>query len=230
MILVLFGSGEFTPMVDDIDEYIIKTYSPKSIAIIPTAAGLESDVLKWIVMAENHYQKFNLKVIPVPIFNKAQANDDSLVNLLLSVDLIFFSGGNPNYLLNTLIDTKLWRMVEKRIAEGVLLAGSSAGAMIMGKYVLAHPFKVIFDNNTSDWQPGFKLVDYTVVPHFEHFKKHKKIIKLLLENSPTDITSSWLGIDENTAIFFKDTTVVSIKGTGGVEIHNGSEIQHLTAN
>src|ERR1700689_2287184 len=98
MNLALFGSGEFTPAVDDIDKYLIEKFKPANVAVLPTAAGAEADVNKWIEMAKDHYQKFNLPVISVPIFNKIEANQQDLVDLLKPAEWIFFSGGSPGYL------------------------------------------------------------------------------------------------------------------------------------
>lgn len=140
MALVLFGSGEFTDQVNDIDKYLITKYKPRNIAIIPTAAGQESDVEKWIEMAKSHYSKFNLKIIPVEIFNKTQADDKQLVDLLNNADWIFFSGGSPNYLLESLRGSLLWDKVMEKYNKGALLSGSSAGAMVMGKYIFVTVF------------------------------------------------------------------------------------------
>ncbi len=107
MSLVLFGSGEFTNQVLDIDNFLIKNYNIKSIAILPTAAGLESDWLKWIDMAINHYAKFNISVIPLKVQRQLDANQSEIILALEKSDAIFISGGNPLYLFNQLKSTLL---------------------------------------------------------------------------------------------------------------------------
>jgi len=219
MNLVLFGSGEFTDSVDEIDKFLIKKYKPKNIAVIPTAAGLESDVKKWIEMAQAHYAKFNLPVIPVPIFNKIQANDTNLTDLVLEADWIFFSGGSPNYLLETLKDSKLWEKVLNRLDNGALLSGSSAGAMVMGQYVLSPSLRSLISRPKTIWTDAFMLVDYTVIPHFDHFKKQPGLINKILNIQITKAGSYLMGIDENTAIIIDQTKPI-VLGLGGVEIHD----------
>jgi cyanophycinase len=228
MSLVLFGSGEFTSEVDEIDKYLIDKFKPKNVAIIPTAAGQEADVQKWIDMAKSHYLKFNLTVIPIEIFNKQQANNKNLIDPIRSADWIFFSGGNPNYLLETLKDSLLWKVVMEKYSQGKLLSGSSAGAMIMGKFILSPSFRTLFSKNKTMWHRAFDLIDYTVIPHFDHFKNQPGFINKLMDKSLSKIKSSWMGIDENTAIIF-DNDSKSVHGIGGVEIHDKDGISHLKA-
>lgn len=218
MNLALFGSGEFTNTVDDIDDYLIKTYKPRSIAIIPTAAGKEKDYYKWIEMAEEHYRKFNVEVIPVPVTSIEQSNKQEYSILVEKADWIFFSGGDPNYLLTVLKDNNLWETVLKKYNSGTLLSGSSAGAMIMGTYLLSSPFRDIIKPTASDWKPAFNLVPFTIFPHFDKFKRHPNVLNRLIFNSPNEIKSSWIGIDENTALLLKDTERI-VLGTGQIEVH-----------
>jgi cyanophycinase len=224
MNLVLFGSGEFTDSVDNIDKYLIDKFKPKNVAVIPTAAGQESDVEKWINMAQSHYAKFNLSVIPVEIFNKVQANDKTKVDLLNDADWIFFSGGNPNYLLETIKDTLLWEVVLKKYNQGTLLSGSSAGAMIMGKYILTPSLRTMFEKNKTMWHPAFGLTNYTIIPHFDHFKRQPGFIKKIMDKSLVKVKSSWMGIDENTAILLSDK---SVHGLGTVEVHENDSLTIL---
>ena len=227
MNLALFGSGEFTDAVDNIDEYLISKFKPKNIAVLPTAAGQESDVAKWTDMAKSHYSKFNLPVIAVSVLNKDQANDQEFVDLLSEVDWIFFSGGSPGYLLETMQGSKVWEATMQRVNKGALLAGSSAGAMIMGKSILSAPsFKAMFTNTGTIWRDAFGLVDYTVLPHFDHFKKYQGLITRTIGTSPKKVHSSWMGIDENTAIIYEGDRR-NVLGRGGVEIHSLDNVEHL---
>ena len=177
-------------------------------------------------MAKSHYAKFNLPVIEVPVLNKEQANDHNLTDLLANADWIFFSGGNPSYLLQTLEGSKLWEVVNQRLNNGALLAGSSAGAMIMGKFVLTPSFRAMFSHNETFWQSAFGLVDYTVFPHFDHFKKNRGFISKIIEKSPSKVRSKWMGIDENTAIIYGNKETI-VRGLGGVEIHDQAGVQYL---
>lgn len=219
MNLALYGSGEFTDSVNKIDSYLVRTFKPKSVAVIPTAAGTEHDVAKWFDLADRHFDKYHIKVVPVPIFNKDDANNLLLVELIDRIDWIFFSGGDPNFLFQSLDSSLLWQKVLERLKQGVLLSGSSAGAMVMGNYILNKPFKALFANNETVWQKAFGLVDYTIFPHFDHFKKYQTILKKIVEKSPQAVGSAWLGIDENTALVIQSNKQ-TVHGLGKVEMHH----------
>ncbi len=224
MKLALFGSGEFTPAVDQIDAYLIETFKPRNLAVLPTAAGAEKDVLKWVDMAQAHYAKFEIPVIPVPILNRADASDPNLVDRLAEVDWIFFSGGQPGYLLEVLSGSLLEQMILKRVGEGVLLAGSSAGSMVMGSHILAHPFKAMFGNDDENWQPALGLVKYSIIPHFNRWKGGS----FIFDRASAEIRNAWMGIDEDTALVMDDATE-TVHGAGRVEIHEAGEIRSRVA-
>ena len=201
MSLILFGSGEFTNLVNDIDLFLIKNYQFKSIAVLPTAAGLESDWLKWIEQAQIHYKKFKVKVIPLPVQNQQQANDQKIVNSLDQAEAIFISGGNPIYLHNQLQNTVLLqRILDKINQTNFMVAGSSAGAMIMGGYILKSPFRANFNRNRANWIEGFQIINSTIFPHFNRFSKLPFFFNNIIDKSPDQVKNNWLGIDENTAL------------------------------
>jgi len=218
MAIALFGSGEFTDAVDGIDAYLISTYAPKNIAIIPAAAGAERDAGKWLAMAREHYKKFELAVIDVPVFSPDDANDPAKAGLLNDCDWIFFSGGDPYYLLRLLTGSLVWDNVKERIEAGALIAGSSAGAMVLGSYVLTNPLKAIVLGDGQTWKPGFSVVDFAILPHFNRMSSHASILKRLLKNAPKDVRDAWVGIDEDTAVII-DGDNRSIHGLGSVDFN-----------
>lgn len=218
MNIALFGSGEFTDSVNEIDQYLIQQYGLKSVAVLPTAAGKERDYNKWLDLALSHYESLGIKVIPVPIIDTQGANDDKLISLLDTTDWIFFSGGRPDYLLSTLKGSKLWDKVIDKTARGALLTGSSAGAMIMGKYIFTNLLEAIFSNTSAAWAEAFGLVDYSIIPHYNKVVNHKNILLKIIDNGPEEVKASWIGIDEDTALII-DGSGSTIKGVGTVDFH-----------
>lgn len=218
MKIALFGSGEFTEAVTEIDRYLIQKYNLKNVAVMPTAAGKEHDFHKWIDMAVSHYENLGIVVIKVPVVNNQDANNDQLVSLLDKADWIFFSGGDPKYLFNTINGSKLWDKVLTRHKDGALLAGSSAGAMVMGKFLLTNPLKALFTHTPAVWEEAFGVAEYTIIPHYNRVKNHKKILQRIINKSPKGVQSTWTGIEENTALII-DSNGTAIKGAGTVYYH-----------
>ena len=111
---------------------LTRTKSSKPVvAIVPTAAAHESPNRA----AENgsiHFQKLGAETIETMILNRKDAHDQSRLSELNQANLIYFTGGNPQHLLDTIRDTPTEITLKKALVKGTILAGSSAGAMIMG--------------------------------------------------------------------------------------------------
>ena len=69
----------------------------------------------------------------VRIIDRDSANDPQWEPLLENADLIYFSGGDPGYLYQTMKDSCAWSAAQRAWERGAIYAGCSAGAMILGK-------------------------------------------------------------------------------------------------
>ena len=65
----------------------------------------------------------------------ASANDPQHEALLENADLIYFSGGNPQYLFETMHGSRAWVAMQKAWNSGAVYAGCSAGAMILSERI-----------------------------------------------------------------------------------------------
>ncbi|HEV3267042.1 MAG TPA: Type 1 glutamine amidotransferase-like domain-containing protein, partial [Acidimicrobiales bacterium] len=107
---------------------------------------------------------------------------------------IYLSGGDPNYLADTLRDTKVWRAIEATWRQGSALAGCSAGAMALGAWIpsLRHPRKGSI--------AGLGILEHLgVIPHFDAFAARVPdlLTRFVL---PDESLISVFGIDEETAL------------------------------
>jgi len=217
--LALWGSGEFTNAAYDIDNYLIEEYRPKSIAPIALAAGQEKDATKWLELAKQHYARYNIRVIEAPIFNSSDANNQLIIDKLKKADCLFFSGGNPNYLLSCLKDSLLLQQLMVSLNNEVLVCGSSAGAMVLGNYILSNLFKLLFYKNKNvSWVKALTVVNATIFPHFNRLSAHSHVLQFI-NRSNVEVSKHWMGIDENTAIFLNSSSSdYKIMGSGTVKL------------
>ena len=103
-------------------------------------------------------------VAAVPLIDRASANDPAVVAALRSARLIYLLGGFPHYLGQTLQGSLAWQAARDAYAEGAVLAGSSAGAMVLCSHY--------FDPQGNRVQPGLGLVPHScVLPHHNTFGK-----------------------------------------------------------
>lgn len=207
--LALVGSGEYLPAMEPVDRELIRRLpSAPRVVCLPTAAGTESPerIAYWSRLGVEHFTRLGVQVETVPVLNRADANDMALAVVIAEANFVYLSGGKPDHLYKTLVDTPVWEAIQAVLGRGGLLAGCSAGAMIMGEKLMGFPAR----------GPGFNLLPGTVImPHYDEIPR---ILALPL---------SWLsghnltlvGIEGNTALVYNGETY-EVLGSGGVTIWN----------
>jgi len=195
-LITLVGSGEYLPVMNDVDRYLLDSLNLKSprVVCLPTAAGQEGDEStgRWSRMGVEHFTQLGADVTALPIIDKTSANDEQYVSVLENANFIYFSGGNPNYLFETMNGSRAWTAMQKAWSNGAIYAGCSAGAMILAKRI---PSFRLFGTIA-----GFGIVPAQfVLPHFDAaplaFKPLIAALKAQLKKG-----ERLLGIDEDTAL------------------------------
>lgn len=219
--LVLCGSGEFTPAMDDIDRELLAELGTRSrVAIVPTAAGLEETPKMWAQLGSEHFRALGAEPVPVMVTTRADAEEPRFSDVLADADWIYFSGGNPGYLVETLAGTPFWAAVLERFRAGAILAGSSAGAMMLAATTFVPrgrgPDGLPTDVST---RPAMGLVPGVIVaPHFD-------ILPAALRDTWSRVVPAGtrlLGIDEDTALVARDA-VWTVRGRGRVHLLGDGE-------
>jgi cyanophycinase len=198
-LIALLGSGEYLPVMNDVDSHLLAAVASDGrtpqVVCIPTAAGEEGDdsVGRWLRMGQEHFEALGAQVHPLPIIDRATADDPQYEAILEGADLIYFSGGNPLYLYETMKGSLAWTAAQRAWERGSVYAGCSAGAMILAKRL---PNFRRLGAGTVD---GFGTVgaDY-VMPHFDHAGPFKFLVNLLRRGMKEG--EYMLGIDEDTAL------------------------------
>ena len=91
------------------------------------------------------------------VLDKETAQEPSLMAQIRKADLVYFTGGDPSYLLETMRNSSTWKAALGVWEGGRMLAGSSAGAMICGGQMWAPGV---------GWREGLGLVPHiAIVPH-----------------------------------------------------------------
>jgi cyanophycinase len=221
--LLLLGSGEFTTVMDDVDREVLKTIPrrPARVAIVPTASGLEEMPQTWVDLATSHFESLGAEVIPVMVLRRDDARDRRWIDALRDVDWIYFSGGRPQHAISVLSGTPFWDAVVRTHREGAILAGSSAGAMMLGEksYAPDDFDEAGFPRTVSMRDALGVLPGHFIVPHFD-----------LLANFPGERIGQWLavwpaglralGIDEETAV---------VEGPNGWTVHGRGRAVTMTS-
>jgi cyanophycinase len=101
--------------------------------------------------------------------------------------------------IETLRDTPAWDAVGARYRAGAVLAGCSAGAMMLGGYTLS--VRSVMRGQPPQWLPALGVVPGIVVmPHFDRMAEFagEEVFRSILASAPHDATL--VGVDEDTAL------------------------------
>ena len=200
--LALVGSGEYLPVMADVERLLLAGRPPRYVQL-PTAAAPEGEdrLRYWLDLGAAQADRLGAQQIPVLVRDRAEADDPDLAALIAGAGLIYLSGGQPGYLARTLRGTLVWQAIVAAWRAGAALAGCSAGAIALTGWVPA------LGDLATDPDPGLALLPWLrVLPHFDRMLHWiPNILDHALLQSPSGTTV--LGIDE-------DTALVDLTGTG----------------
>lgn len=203
--VALLGSGEYLPVMNETDTYLLDTLGgagQTQIALLPTASGLEPGRPDyWNSLGFEHFKQLDVKDIRLSsIIDHRGSNDPEQVALLKGANFYYFSGGNPRHLLESIRATPAWELIVAAYRRGAVLAGCSAGAMALGSALISP--RDVSANQTPHWLPGLGIVPKVAVfPHFDRMRGNEMWasgFKRMLASLPGDHRG--LGIDEDTAL------------------------------
>lgn len=199
--IALLGSGEYTPAMNETDRYLLSGQgTAPRVALIPAASGLEPGVPeRWNAQGAEHFTALGAAVHPLGLITRDDAHDPQIVTELAQAALIYFSGGNPEYLVATLQDTPAWSAIIARHRAGSAIAGCSAGAMMLGSYTIR--VRQVAAGLPPSWVSALGVVPgLAVLPHFDRMAGFvgEEVFRAIVESAPAEVTL--VGIDEDTAL------------------------------
>jgi cyanophycinase len=216
--IALVGSGEFTPALESIDRELLAATgrARPRVAILPTASVPDGEdvFLRWAEMGRLHFGALGAEVEPVLVRDRRGAQDPANVQAIGEADLVYLSGGKTDFLYDALAGTAVERAIHEAHARGAVVAGCSAGAIVLGDRRLRVRRRMPFP---PSWQPAFGLVPQAAVaPHYDALPE--TLMLLLILAAPRG--SVVLGIDEETVAVGRDGTW-QVQGCGRVTVWRG---------
>lgn len=193
------------------------------IAIIPSASREPS------IIGDRYrtiFEDMGAKGIEVlDIQDRDQCNDPLMQSYVENCTGVFMTGGDQLRLCSLLADTPLMKTVRQRAQRGeITLAGTSAGAAVMGHYMIA--------GGGSGECPNRSLVDMTtglgIIPEVivdQHFHNRNRMARLMsaVSGHPDRLA---IGIDEDTCALFEGDGVVQVIGRGTVTVIDPGEMSY----
>jgi cyanophycinase len=212
--VALVGAGEFLPSMVEFDAGLLLATgrTRPRVAILPTASYPDGEEVfsGWAAQGVAHFGSLGAEVEPVLVRDRAGADDAAAAQALGEADLIYLSGGKPGYLMRVLADTAVGHALVAAHARGAVLAGCSAGAMVLAAH--SFDFRLRLVPWPLRWRRGFDVVpDALVIPHYDAWPE--PLSALIALQAPRG--SVVLGIDEGTALVGRD---------GAWQVHGRSRV------
>lgn len=191
-ILALAGSGEYLSPMQSVDKHLLERIpgTPR-VVCLPTAAGNEgSERIKyWSRLGEQYFSELGVQVTAVPVIDQASAANPAYADQIRGANFVYLSGGKPEYLFRTLQDSAAWAAIWSVLEVGGVLAGCSAGAMILGERLPRFPL------------PGLGMTVFGLLPGTVIVPHYDEIPKAFVQATRGFIGNRVLvGIEANTAL------------------------------
>ncbi len=191
------------------------------IVVMTVATGLPGEVGSQYIDIFNRLGVAEVRVVDNT--KREDASDPKALEAIAEATGVFFTGGNQARILELIKDTELDTMLHRRFAEGIVIAGTSAGAAMMPDMMIVEGesetnprMEVVRMDRGMAFLPGV-IID-------QHFAQRGRLGRLLsaLAQQPANLG---FGIDENTAIAINGKELEVI-GEGAVTIVDVSTVTH----
>ncbi len=220
--IVLVGSGEFTPAMDEVDRALLLATgrTRPRVAVVPAASWPDGEETfrRWLEQGSAHFAALGADVEGVELRSREDAFDDACAQAIGEADLVYLSGGKPDHLLDVLEGTPAGAALHAVHDRDGIIAGCSAGAMVLAARQPRVGRRRFFRFPTG-WRDALGFVDgAAVIPHYDAFPEALALALVLA--APRGMVV--LGIDEETAAVGRGGTW-QVQGRGRVTVWRGRE-------
>ena len=169
----------------------------KKVAFIPTAS-LHEGYTGYVGSARKLFKKLGASVTEIDISTEAYSTIQAVFE---DADVIYFTGGNSFFLMDQLRKTETDELLKKELANGKLMIGESAGAIICAPTI---QYIEQMDEKPEDYSQedneGLDLIDFYVLPHYLTAPFKKITERIIAEFSDLNICA----INNHQAIIVND--------------------------
>ena len=213
-IIGLVGGEEFRVGCEEMDREIMAAsgQDPARVVVVPTAAV--TGPAKAANDGVTHFAALGGNAAQLMVLEREHAQNPALIAGIEGAGVIYFTGGSPDHLLAALAGTPLLTAIIAAVDQGTVLAGSSAGAMVMGT-LMRRP-------RIGQWVQGLGIAPgIAVLPHHEGRNPEQTSRELQGQIPPETIV---LGIDARSGCLGSPGNWKAV-GSGKVTVYRGNEWQ-----
>lgn len=200
------GGAEWTPPARGLDAWLLARAGGAPVTVVPTAAKDHPGMA--VATARRHFEALGGAVEAAMVLTRSDAEEPAARPRLAGARFLYLAGGDPGYLARTLRGTPAWEGILDAWRAGAVLAGSSAGAMVLCPTML-RPGSPATEAGLGI--PDALLDGLVVLPHFERWPPHLGQVGSALAGQPLRV----LGVDECSGLVIEGASC-RILGAGGV--------------
>ena len=214
--LALVGGGEFRDGCSFDRTLLDAVDGEAEVVVLPTAAAFEHPD-RIVAGAVDWFAGLGAKARGLSVLSRRDALDEVNARQVRDARFVYLTGGSPMHLRSVLKDTPTWEALVHAWQDGAVLAGSSAGAM-----VLTDP---MVDPRGGAFTVGIGVVaPLAVVPHADAWSEDKLHRTQILAPKATPV----VGIPERTALLRAADGAWSAEGVGEVRVWLAGEPADLS--
>ena len=174
--IALIGGAEDKKRDKQVLKHIAAINAAQQVAVIPTASNYPSEVY------ENYYRAFKdlglKEIFRLDIRYPSEADKSEYHEMIQNADLIFFTGGDQERLVEIVGESKLLTLIKRRLTAGATLAGTSAGASAIGDPLMVHGNDLGgFKKGSINVSRGFGILKSIIID--THFLMRNRIPRLV---------------------------------------------------
>ena len=138
-------------------------------------------------------------------------NPDITKNKILNADIIYIGGGDSIKLINEIKVYKIDSLLEEALNKGTVLAGISAGAILLSKEGFSDSLILRGESDKYSFLEGLNLVNINICPHYSL----EKSIQLKEQINNREIYC----LENSTALKIEDDSITIIKANPNNNIY-----------
>ena len=186
--LALVGGSEWSEGCESFDQELLRASGTREILVLPTAAAYWHPE-RAVETAASYFSEFGASVKGCMVLRRADAEDKSNAGTVRAARFIYLAGGSVLHLRSVLKASAVWEALVEAWTAGAVLAGSSAGAMVLGDTMV--------DPRGGALTLGLGLLpQLAVLPHANNWTEEKRHRTVRLASGGLRIAA----IDDRTAL------------------------------
>jgi cyanophycinase len=204
--IALVGGAEWREACT-FDAELLRASGGTEVLVLPTAAAYEHPE-RAVDAASKHFAGLGAEARGLDVLRRPDAEDTANAEVVRRARFVYLAGGSVMHAVSVLKASPVWEALLEAWQEGAVIAGSSAGAM-----VLTDP---MVDPRGGAFTVGLGLIEQlAVIPHFDAWSEDKA--RRTLDLAPPGVPI--VGIHEQTALIRDPDGGWRAEGLGTVDVY-----------